>query len=57
MNDVKNEIELSVRIAYGEIYVDIDLPNGLSFSSDSMDESLLWIAENYPQHEVKTLSL
>ena len=51
--NAKNEIELRVRVAYGEIYVDIDLPNGLIFESDSMDETLLWIAEKYPQYEVK----
>lgn len=60
MNDVKNEskvVELKVRVAYGEIYVDIDLPNGLIFESDSMDETLLWIDDKYPQYEIKIVSL
>lgn len=58
MNDAKNEskvVELSVKVAYGEIYIDIDFPtiDSLNFRSDSMDETLLWIAEKYPQYEVK----
>ena len=60
MNDAKNEskvVELRVRAGYGEIYVDIDLPNGLIFESDSMDDTLLWLADKYPQHEIKILSL
>ena len=53
--NAKNEIELRVRVAYGEIYVDIDLPNGIIFESDSMDDTLLWIADKYPQYEIKIL--
>ena len=55
--NAKNEIELRVRVAYGEIYVDIDLPNGIIFESDSMDDTLLWIADKYPQYEIKIVSL
>ena len=55
--NARNEIELKVRVAYGEIYVDIDLPNGLIFESDSMDETLLWIDDKYPQYEIKIVSL
>ena len=55
--NAKNEIELRVRVAYGEIYVDIDLPNGLIFESDSVDDTLLWIDDKYPQYEIKIVSL
>ena len=50
-------VELSVKAFYGEIYVNIDLPNGLKFESDSMDDTLLWLADKYPQYEIKILSL